>query len=157
MQDIRDTLNRVPVVFATLDNHFSFAEYTFLSFAMEGNWEKPVYLFDALTGDSIRIMDGMQIAVETPIPPRRRIHPPQAQTLVGAEMKKTPIVAFFFGTFIFFSYLCSNNREKGENGGLGVLQMAMASAENRVAGNRDLSCHDDYPIAGAVVGFARHP
>lgn len=47
-------------------------------------------------------------------------------------MKKTPIVAFFFGTFIFFSYLCSNNREKGENGGLGVLKMAMASAENRV-------------------------
>ena len=67
MQDIRDTLNRVPVVFATLDNHFSFDEYTFLSFAMEGNWENPVYLFDALTGDSIRIMDGMQIAVETPI------------------------------------------------------------------------------------------
>ncbi len=67
MQDIRDTLNRVPVVFATLDDHYSFAEYTFLSFAMEGNWEKPVYLFDALTGDSIRIMDGMQIAVETPI------------------------------------------------------------------------------------------
>lgn len=67
MQDIRDTLSSVPVVFATLDNHFSFDEYTFLSFAMEGSWDKPVFLYDALTGDSIRIMDGMQIAVETPI------------------------------------------------------------------------------------------
>jgi len=67
MQDIRDTLSSVPVVFATLDNHFSFDEYTFLSFAMEGSWDKPVFLYDALTGDSIHIMDGMQIAVETPI------------------------------------------------------------------------------------------
>ncbi len=67
MQDIRDTLNRVPVVFATLDNHFSFDEYTFLTFALQGYWDKPIYLYDALTGDSIRIMDGMQIAVETPV------------------------------------------------------------------------------------------
>ncbi len=67
MQDIRDTLNSVPVVFATLDNHFSFDQYTFLTFALEGKWDKPVFLYDALTGDSIRIMDGMQIAVETPI------------------------------------------------------------------------------------------
>ena len=67
MQDIRDTLNSVPVVFATLDNHYAFDQYTFLTFALEGKWDKPVFLYDALTGDSIRIMDGMQIAVETPI------------------------------------------------------------------------------------------
>ena len=66
MQDIRDTLTSVPLVFTTLDDHYSFDTHTILSFSMDGDWGE-VYLYDALNGDSIRIVDGMQIAVETPV------------------------------------------------------------------------------------------
>lgn len=96
MQDIRDTLNSVPVVFATLDNHYAFDEYTFLTFALQGYWEKPIFLYDALTGDSIRIMDGMQIAVETPISNQLRYfinggEPRQAGQNTGGESIATGI------------------------------------------------------------------
>jgi len=65
MLDIRDTLHSVPLVFASLDE-YTLSEFTRLSFAMEGNWQTPLYLYDALTNDSIRIVNGLQIAVQTP-------------------------------------------------------------------------------------------
>ena len=65
MLDIRDTLNRVPLVFATLDA-YTISEFTRLSFALEGQWETPLYLYDAVTNDSIRIVNGLQMAVQTP-------------------------------------------------------------------------------------------
>ena len=33
---------------------------------MEGDWKEPLYLFDAVTGDSIRIVNGLQLSVVTP-------------------------------------------------------------------------------------------
>ena len=67
MLDIRDTLRTVPLVMATLDERFEINNRTVLSFAMEGTWEQPLYLYDALTGDSVMILNGLQVAVETPL------------------------------------------------------------------------------------------
>ena len=67
MLDMRDTLHNVPLVFATLDNKYSYDNYTLLSFATEGLWDRPLYLFDALTNDSVLIRNGLRIAVQTPL------------------------------------------------------------------------------------------
>ena len=67
MLDIRDTLRTVPLVMATLDERFEINNRTVLSFAIEGTWEQPLYLYDALTGDSVMILNGLQVAVETPL------------------------------------------------------------------------------------------
>ena len=78
MQDIRDTLSGVPVVISTLDSvwnskgqrvssKYAFDEYTLLSFSMNGAWDKPLYLYDAVTGDSLLIRNGLQVAVRTPL------------------------------------------------------------------------------------------
>ncbi|MBR6493490.1 MAG: hypothetical protein IKT13_06090 [Paludibacteraceae bacterium] len=74
MLDMRDTLKSAPLVFATLEDKvnskgkqiYTYSDITILSFATEGNWDKPLYLYDALMNDSIMILDGMQIAVQTP-------------------------------------------------------------------------------------------
>ncbi len=66
MLDVRDTISMVPLAFTTLDEKYTFSEYTLLSFAMEGDWKEPLYLFDAVTGDSIRIVNGLQLSVVTP-------------------------------------------------------------------------------------------
>ena len=74
MLDIRDTLQAVPLVFATLEDKltsrgrpiYSYSDVTMLSFALTGDWERPLYLFDALTGDSIMIVNGLQIGIQTP-------------------------------------------------------------------------------------------
>jgi hypothetical protein len=66
MLDMRDTLGRVPLVFTTLDSHYTYSDETILSFATEGQWNTPLYLYDALTNDSVMILNGMQIAVQTP-------------------------------------------------------------------------------------------
>ncbi len=65
MQDVRDTLGIVPLVFTTLPD-YSYSDFTFLSFYTDGLWDKPLYLYDALTGDSLLIRDGMEVAVRTP-------------------------------------------------------------------------------------------
>ena len=65
MQDVRDTLVRVPLIFTTLQD-YSYDQYTMLSFKMSGTWDKPLYLYDALTEDSILIRNGLQVAVRTP-------------------------------------------------------------------------------------------
>ena len=67
MLDMRDTLNGVPLVFTTLDEQYTFGETTLLSFALTGDWQQPLYLCDALTGDSALIVSGKQIAVRTPL------------------------------------------------------------------------------------------
>ena len=67
MMDIRDTLNRVPVVFSTIDAKFDINNYTLLTFSMTGNWDKPLYLYDAVSNDSVLIRNGLQIAIETPL------------------------------------------------------------------------------------------
>lgn len=67
MLDIRDTLNRVPVVFSTIDAKFDINNYTLLTFSMTGNWDKPLYLYDAVSNDSVLIRNGLQIAIETPL------------------------------------------------------------------------------------------
>lgn len=77
MLDMRDSIFSVPLVFATLDtvtnsngvrvwSKYSFDNITRLSFAMEGNWDKALYLYDALTGDSIMIVNGLQLGIPTP-------------------------------------------------------------------------------------------
>ena len=66
MYDMRDSINMIPLAFTTLDEKYTFSEYTLLSFAMEGDWKEPLYLFDAVTGDSIRIVNGLQLSVVTP-------------------------------------------------------------------------------------------
>ena len=65
MQDVRDTLSRVPLVFTTLED-YSYDDYTILSFSLNGSWNQPLYLYDALTNDSIMIRNGLQVAVRTP-------------------------------------------------------------------------------------------
>lgn len=65
MQDVRDSLVSVPVVFTTLPD-YTYSEFTMLSFSMDGPWDKPLYLYDALTNDSVLIRNGLQIAVQTP-------------------------------------------------------------------------------------------
>ena len=66
MFDMRSKVSGVPLVFTTLDESYTFDEYTLLSFAIEGGEGGPFYLCDALTGDSVCIVNGMQIAVRTP-------------------------------------------------------------------------------------------
>lgn len=66
MMDIRDTLNNVPVIFSTLSSKYDINDYTLLTFSMAGDWDKPLYLYDALTNDSLLIMNGLQVAVQTP-------------------------------------------------------------------------------------------
>lgn len=66
MMDIRDTLSSVPVVFTTLSEKYDFSDFTTLSFTIEGAWETPLYLYDALTNDSIMIRNGLQVAIRTP-------------------------------------------------------------------------------------------
>ena len=65
MLDVRDSIGRIPVVFSTLEG-YEYDDYLLLSFAMEGNWSKPVYLYDALSNDSVRVSNGLQIAVQRP-------------------------------------------------------------------------------------------
>ena len=65
MQDVRDTLVSVPLIFTTLPD-YSYDEYTFLTFSMSGTWDKPLYLYDALTNDSVLIRNGLQVAIPTP-------------------------------------------------------------------------------------------
>lgn len=67
MMDIRDTLSSVPVVFSTIDAQFDINNYTLLTFSITGNWDKPLYLYDAASNDSVLIRNGLQIAVETPL------------------------------------------------------------------------------------------
>lgn len=77
MLDMRDSIFSVPLVFATLDtvtnangvrvwSKYRFDNITRLSFALEGNWDKTLYLYDALTGDSLMIVNGLQVGVQTP-------------------------------------------------------------------------------------------
>lgn len=66
MMDIRDTLSNVPLVFSMLNEKYDFSDYTILSFSFNGEWTEPLYLHDALYGDSIMISDGLRIAVRTP-------------------------------------------------------------------------------------------
>ena len=65
MQDVRDTLSRVPLIFTTLPD-YQYSTYTMLSFSMSGEWDRPLYLYDALTNDSVQIRNGLQVAVRTP-------------------------------------------------------------------------------------------
>ena len=66
MYDARTRFTSVPLVFNLLSNDYDFAPYTMLSFATEGEWDKPFYLYDAFTGDSTLIRNGMVMAVATP-------------------------------------------------------------------------------------------
>lgn len=65
MQDVRDTLVSVPLIFTTLED-YTYSDYTILSFSMNGAWDKPLYLYDALTNDSILIRNGLQVAIQMP-------------------------------------------------------------------------------------------
>ena len=67
MMDIRDTLSNVPLVFSMLNEKYDFSDYTILAFSFNGEWSEPLYLHDALYGDSIMISDGLRIAVRTPL------------------------------------------------------------------------------------------
>ena len=98
MQDIRDTLSMVPLVFTTLPD-YSYSDYTFLSFSTDGNWDKPLYLYDALSNDSVLIRDGLRIAVPTPqsdqmryyINGRKKASQGGSETPTGIESPNDPI------------------------------------------------------------------
>ena len=66
MRDIRDTLGTVPLVFTKIEDKYDYSDVTMLSFAYNGEWDTPLYLYDALTNDSILIVNGLQVAIETP-------------------------------------------------------------------------------------------
>ena len=66
MYDSRTQFTSVPLVFNLMSDSYTFEPYTMLSFATEGQWSRPFYLYDALTGDSTLIRNGMMIAVQTP-------------------------------------------------------------------------------------------
>lgn len=86
MLDMRDTLNMVPLVFTTLDEKYTFSNHTLLSFGMGGQWTAPLFLHDAVTGDSIQIRNGMQIAVTTPLSDQIRYF------INGGRRITTPVV-----------------------------------------------------------------
>ena len=67
MLDIRDTLGSVPVAFTRIDDQYDYSNVTYLSFATSGNWDTPLYLYDAVTNDSVLIMNGLQVGIETPM------------------------------------------------------------------------------------------
>jgi hypothetical protein len=66
MYDRRAELHNIPVVFSFMSDNYSFAGRTILSFATQGKFSEPLYLHDALSGDSIMIVNGLRISVETP-------------------------------------------------------------------------------------------
>ena len=74
MLDVRDTLDMVPLVFTTLDDHYTYDNVTLLSFALNGPWNGPLYLYDAVTGDSIMITDGLKVGIMTPENDRLRYY-----------------------------------------------------------------------------------
>lgn len=65
MYDSREMVGRVPLGFSMLSD-YTFDDRIILSFATEGHWDRPLYLHDALTGDSILIMNGMRISIVAP-------------------------------------------------------------------------------------------
>ena len=65
MYDSRELVGRVPLGFSMLSD-YNFDDRIILSFATEGKWDRPLYLHDALSGDSILIMNGMRISVLAP-------------------------------------------------------------------------------------------
>ena len=65
MYDAREMVGRVPLGFSMLSD-YNFDDRIILSFATEGHWDRPLYLHDALSGDSIMIMNGMRISVLAP-------------------------------------------------------------------------------------------
>ena len=65
MYDSRELVGRVPLGFSMLSD-YNFDDRIILSFATEGKWNRPLYLHDALTGDSIMIMNGMRVAIAAP-------------------------------------------------------------------------------------------
>ena len=67
MRDLRDSVMSVPLCFTTLDEHYQYDAVTILSFAKEGNWQYPLYLYDALTGDSVLIVNGLKVGIQTPM------------------------------------------------------------------------------------------
>ncbi len=100
MIDVRDTVSMVPVVFKTLDAHYSYDELTILSFATEGQWSQPLYLYDAVTNDSVMILNGMQIGIQTPLSDQIRYYigyphsvvshqPSEEGTVTGVENEPT--------------------------------------------------------------------
>ena len=74
MYDMRDTVKAVPLVFATLEDKvnakgrqiYQYSDITMLCFATAGEWDKPLYLYDALSGDSLMIVNGLQVGIQTP-------------------------------------------------------------------------------------------
>lgn len=65
MYDSRSLLGRIPLGFA-MQSEYSFDDRIVLSFATEGKWDRPLYLYDALTNDSIMILNGMRVTIAAP-------------------------------------------------------------------------------------------
>lgn len=67
MLDMRDTLKNMPLIFGRLDNAgYEYSDITYLSFSLKGNWDKPLYIYDIATGDSVQICNGLQLGIRTP-------------------------------------------------------------------------------------------
>ena len=65
MYDSRAIVERIPLGFA-MQNEYHFGETITLSFATEGQWDRPLYLYDAFTNDSVMILNGLRVTVAAP-------------------------------------------------------------------------------------------
>ena len=95
MYDSRELVGRVPLGFSMLSD-YNFDDRIILSFATEGHWDRPLYLHDALSGDSIMIMNGMRISVLAPQNDQLRYYinggePHHAEQTTGGEEIPTGI------------------------------------------------------------------
>lgn len=84
MLDMRDTIDLVPLFLGTLENvenRYTYSATTTLSFATDGEWDRPLYLYDALTNDSVLIVNGLQLTVETPLSDQLRYYINGSRTL----------------------------------------------------------------------------
>ena len=64
MADVRQGISRIPLAMSVLEE--CRADYMQLAFYLSSNWSRECYIADELTGQKIRVMDGLIITVEMP-------------------------------------------------------------------------------------------
>lgn len=64
MADVRQGISQIPLAILAADN--ARAEHMQLAFYLSSNWSRECYFCDSITGQKIRIMDGLVITVEMP-------------------------------------------------------------------------------------------
>ena len=64
MADVRQGISRIPLAMSVFEE--CRADYMQLAFYLSSNWSRECYIADELTGQKIRVMDGLIITVEMP-------------------------------------------------------------------------------------------